>query len=109
MLELKAEYLQKFPVKLKILKELTELRSWQELENEYHKLKGTGKTFGFPEVSLVCEKLEGLALTEFPDKTEFYLLALLFFEDLYQSYLLNQPLDLQKNIFSRSLLALKTE
>jgi HPt (histidine-containing phosphotransfer) domain-containing protein len=106
--DLQIEYLVKFPGKIKLLKTLTAAQDWVQIENEYHKLKGTGKTYGFPEISVLGEKLEHLALLDFPRKREVFENAIPFFEKLHQAYLENKSYDLTKDPFSRSVLALKT-
>lgn len=58
--ELKAEYRQKFPEKLAKLRALHADQDWAALKEEFHKLKGTGRTYGYPEVSQLCEALEQL-------------------------------------------------
>lgn len=59
--ELKAEYLIKLPEKILALRQFTEQQSWQNVEAEFHKLKGTGRTYGYPDISVLCERLEFLA------------------------------------------------
>jgi len=56
--ELKAEYIQKFPAKVTKIEVLFQKEDWDDLREEFHKLKGTGLTYGFPEVSILCEALE---------------------------------------------------
>lgn len=58
--ELKAEYQEKFPEKLTKMRTLHAAQDWPALKDEFHKLKGTGRTYGYPEVSLLCEALEQL-------------------------------------------------
>lgn len=106
MAELKAEYLEKFPQKIELLKILTiDNPDWQRLEDEYHKIKGTGLTYGFPEISVVCEKLETMAQHKETRDLETFKKAIPLLEKMHQSYLENQGFDLQKDAFARSLLA----
>ena len=58
MAELKKEYISELPAKINYIETLIEQSNQTELENEFHKLKGTGKTYGVPEVSIICEKAE---------------------------------------------------
>jgi HPt (histidine-containing phosphotransfer) domain-containing protein len=58
--ELKGEYVQRFPAKMIKLRGLFDQQNWTDLTQEFHKLKGTGRTYGFPEVSVVCEALENI-------------------------------------------------
>jgi len=51
MAELKKDYVSGLPEKTKIIRGFLHQRSVAELQNEFHKLKGTGKTYGLPEVS----------------------------------------------------------
>lgn len=70
--ELRAEYLIVLPERLALIQELTEFilsgapeapgKTIHDLNREYHKLKGTGRTYGFPDVSTLCEKLEQLSM-----------------------------------------------
>lgn len=56
--ELKADYLSILPERIANLEKLLKEKNWKQMHIEFHKLKGTGKTYGFPEVSTICEKLE---------------------------------------------------
>ncbi len=56
--ELKAEYKKSFPTKVQLLQSLWQSQDWPNLTEEFHKLKGTGRTYGYPEVSILCEALE---------------------------------------------------
>lgn len=107
--ELKKEYLEKFPRKLEALQNLTDQQNWQKLEEEYHKLKGTGKTYGFPEVSTVCQRLEDLAQNPATRDPETFQKALTLLEKIYQSYVANEPLRLDQDPFARSFLALEVK
>jgi len=107
--ELRSEYLIKFPQKISRLKELTLAQKWVELEEEYHKLKGTGSTYGFPDVSSVCEILEKLAQNKSTQNPEIFENTVLLLERMHQNYLENKVLDLNADPFARSLLALKVK
>ena len=56
--ELQVDYLTQFPKRLQQLEQLSQQLDIETLAMEYHKLKGTGKTYGFPEISQLCEMLE---------------------------------------------------
>lgn len=51
MNELRQEYIQSLPAKLQRLQEYSAATDIDSLSNEFHKMKGTGKTYGIPEVS----------------------------------------------------------
>lgn len=57
---LKVDYLKALEERIALLADLTHKKDVENLENEYHKLKGTGKTYGFPAVSDVCNEMEKL-------------------------------------------------
>lgn len=58
MSELKEEYLQSLPSKIEELQGFADQGSLEEAINAFHKLKGSGKTYGFPEVSELGELCE---------------------------------------------------
>jgi hypothetical protein len=58
--ELRKGYLASMPDKIANIERLWEARELQLLETEYHKLKGTGRTYGLPEVSQLGMALERL-------------------------------------------------
>ena len=66
--ELKKEYIESLPKKFTILQNLLNDKNYIGLEEEFHKYKGSGKTYGLPEVTLVCEIGEKLALREPTDE-----------------------------------------
>ncbi len=105
--ELKSDYLKKLPSKIANLRTLTEAQNWEGLEDEYHKLKGTGKTYGFPEISTICEKLEFLVQQKHHQNPELFQGANDLLEKMHQSYLNQEPIRLDQEPFARSLLALK--
>lgn len=48
---LKSDYLKNMPAKLALIEKLWANGEIDLLETEFHKLKGTGKTYGLPEIS----------------------------------------------------------
>lgn len=58
MNELRQEYIQALPAKLQKIEEIGSQGDIEALENEFHKMKGTGRTYGLPEVSLVAAAAE---------------------------------------------------
>lgn len=53
--ELQKEYLDSLPEKIKSISELIKANQLELVETEFHKLKGTGRTYGVPEISRVGE------------------------------------------------------
>ena len=66
MAELQADYLASFTDKIATFNKYFQEQNWSGLELEFHKLKGTGKTYGIPEVSTLCQKMEDICR----DKTD---------------------------------------
>lgn len=58
--ELQRNYIASMPGKIAMLDGLWRAGELDKLRTEYHKLKGTGKTYGLPEVTQVGEALERL-------------------------------------------------
>lgn len=100
--ELKADYLGKLPEKILVLKSHHQSKKWIELEEEFHKLKGTGKTYGFPDISVVCEKLEFLIQQENLSQQKFTQLcpivdeSIQLLEQMYQAYARQENLSLHE-------------
>lgn len=59
--ELQKSYLESFPEKIRNLEVLWKEGQFDELTTEYHKLKGTGRTYGLPEVTHLGEILESIS------------------------------------------------
>jgi predicted metal-dependent phosphoesterase TrpH len=58
--ELRKNYLDALPARADAIEKLFQERKYSEVETEFHKLKGTGKTYGLPEVSQIGEVAERL-------------------------------------------------
>lgn len=56
--ELRTEYLETFTEKQNLIKTSWEKRDRTTIENEFHKMKGTGKTYGLPEITDLGRMLE---------------------------------------------------
>ena len=61
---LQREYVASIPKKCETIQALWESGNLQDLQTEYHKLKGTGRTYGLPEISQLGEAMEAICLTE---------------------------------------------
>ncbi len=85
MKQLKLEYVDSLPEKGKRLVLFFQKNQLAELESEFHKMKGTGKTYGLPEVSLLAEILEKICM----DHSEFLHsaipVALHLIEEIYKT------------------------
>ncbi|MCB0351304.1 MAG: Hpt domain-containing protein [Bdellovibrionales bacterium] len=87
MAELKAEYVASFPEKLTEIRSHYEANDREKLRDDFHKLKGTGKTYGLPEVSILCEVVEKLCLAKGASPNQFVEKALLSLKNIHLSQL----------------------
>jgi HPt (histidine-containing phosphotransfer) domain-containing protein len=58
---LRQSYAKSLPHKIQHLRELSGQHNGEELRHAAHKLKGSGTSYGFPQVSDICEQLETAA------------------------------------------------
>ena len=58
--DLQKDYLASFQTKMTTIDALWKSARFVDLETEYHKIKGTGRTYGLPEVTQLGEALERL-------------------------------------------------
>ncbi len=63
MQELRAEYLASFPQKFYDIEAHLQALDFARLRDDFHKLKGTGKTYGIPEISELCAVTEKICLS----------------------------------------------
>lgn len=66
--DLKREYLQSFPEKFQTINSHIDAKDNELLRDDFHKLKGTGKTYGIPEISELCMLVESVCKTK-PEKS----------------------------------------
>ena len=102
--DLKIEYLEALPHKIEKIKSLTQQEKWPEVYEEYHKLKGTGKTYGFPEISILCEQMEKLAQKKESQKIPLFLEAALLLGELHSAFQKNKSYDLLSHPLGKTLL-----
>jgi len=57
---LQKEYLSELPERIATIQSHVESKNIESLKEDFHKLKGTGKTYGLPEISELGEKMEAL-------------------------------------------------
>ena len=105
--EMKQDYLESFPKRISLIKKYMSEDKWQSVHEEYHKLKGTGKTYGFSEISIVCEVLELLSMKQPVTEVALFQDSIGLLERMHQTYLQNQPFELEKDPVATRLLALK--
>lgn len=62
MEELKKEYVESLPSKIAEIQKQVEANNIQDVREYFHKLKGTGKTYGLPEITELGEVMEKLCI-----------------------------------------------
>lgn len=102
--DLKIEYLEALPGKIQKIKNLTLQEDWPQIYEEYHKLKGTGKTYGFPEISILCERLESLAQKKDSQKIGLFMEAVQLLEELRKAFEKGKSYDLLAHPLGKTLL-----
>jgi HPt (histidine-containing phosphotransfer) domain-containing protein len=108
MAELKRDYIKSLPEKMDTLKLHFDSQAVDELTNDFHKLKGTGKTYGLPEVSELGLFMEKLC-REKPEQIPVALpLALQVLQDIYLGHTQDKSVDLKGIASFQSLLKLES-
>lgn len=92
--ELKKTYIEALPARAKMIEQLHSNKQYVEIEVEFHKLKGTGKTYGIPEVSTIGEIAERLCETGGPLADDAIVSALRALHKVTASRLKGAALDL---------------
>jgi HPt (histidine-containing phosphotransfer) domain-containing protein len=91
--ELKKTYLEALPARATLIESLHQNKQYAEVEVEFHKLKGTGKTYGIPEVSQIGELAEKLCETGGPTADEAIVAALNALRSVSKTRAGGSPLD----------------
>ncbi len=94
--ELRLEYLASIPEKIQNIEKLSSENSWELLETEFHKLKGTGKTYGLSDVTLLGAVAEELCAAPEPLKKKMVPLASKTLQFIFDNLSKDLPVDLQQ-------------
>lgn len=71
MAELQQEYLQELPGIISKLKEASQNNEGEKVHTIFHQLKGSGKTYGFDEITDLCQIMEERSMGNIiPPKTD---------------------------------------
>jgi chemotaxis protein histidine kinase CheA len=96
MIELRADYVASFPNKIKDIQLHHESQDLERLRDDFHKLKGTGKTYGIPEISDFGFVFEKLCLKKHPS-AEFVPVACSLLQMIYDQRSNLKPYDIEQN------------
>lgn len=105
--ELQQEYIQSIPEKIKELKDFTQQNDMENLLNTFHKLKGSGKTYGLDEVTLLGQFFE-IWMREKKEKViPFVPKAVEILERIHEARVNSKPYSLDTDSEYQKLLSLK--
>jgi len=62
MADLRVGYVADLPNKVQVIEQALADKNHEEVRDGFHKLKGTGKTYGLPEISTLCAVMEKLCI-----------------------------------------------
>ena len=96
MANLKKEYVQSIPEKIAEIQSLKNNKDFSGLRNAFHKLKGSGQTYGLPEISEIAAPVEGLFKTGSQEAITACEGALILFERIYKAETHHLPFRLQE-------------
>lgn len=95
MKELQGEYLDSLPQKVLEIELALKKKNVAELREDFHKLKGTGKTYGFPEISELSELMEILLIEQPEVSSRIVPEAIGILKDIYRERLASRDFDLR--------------
>lgn len=104
MEELSREYIAELPQKIQTIRQQLESGVEEEIRNSFHKLKGTGKTYGLPEVSQIGEALEEICTHHTQAIPETVPLALDLLNTIYQNRQQGHPTHIESDPRFKSIL-----
>jgi chemotaxis protein histidine kinase CheA len=96
MTELRAEYVASFPNKILDIQSHHQSQDHERLRDDFHKLKGTGKTYGIPEITDFGFVFEKLCLKKHPS-AEFVPAACELLQQIFENRRELRPFDLEQN------------
>jgi hypothetical protein len=85
MEQLKLEYIQSLPEKIDTIQFHIKQQYASHLREDFHKLKGTGLTYGLPEISTLAQTVEAICLAQPEQSVQAATEALPILRDIYQS------------------------
>lgn len=96
--KLQKTYIHGMPEKLQVMKNHINAKDFKSLREEFHKIKGTGKTYGLPEVTdlgAVFEEI--LMVSNFNPHLNWALDAHDLFRDIHQARLKNKAFNISED------------
>jgi HPt (histidine-containing phosphotransfer) domain-containing protein len=92
--ELRSDYLESFDEKFSLMKSYAASQEWYSLELELHKLKGTGSTYGAPEVTELCQVMEARCREQGSVPAADLTVTIELLEEIRKKYTVGTPFEL---------------
>lgn len=108
MAELKQDYIKSLPEKIQVLGQHFKNESVEDLRNDFHKLKGTGKTYGLPEVTELALIMERICKTKPEQLKQAMPAAIASLQEIFELRTANKPVELKSLTTAKLLLTLDT-
>lgn len=89
------EYLSSLPIKISSIQNQMQVGDPSELRESFHKLKGTGRTYGLPEVSELAAVVEEICIDYPPKAVAAVGLALDILREIHTARLSGKPFALE--------------
>lgn len=102
---LQQDYLKALPDKIADIRKQIEAGAVETLENSFHKLKGTGKTYGIPEISELAAAVENICHDQPKKAPKAAATAVLILEDIRSARVANSAFTLDGDPRFRRLVA----
>lgn len=94
MSQLRTEYVQELPAKIAQIASELKNRQFHVVREDFHKLKGTGKTYGIPEISQLAEVVEKICMNCPEQAAEAVPEALTLLSEIHRHRTAAQPFDI---------------
>lgn len=94
MEQLKQEYIESLPEKIQTIEGHINSQCSDSLKEDFHKLKGTGKTYGLPEISTLAASVESICVNNPERSVEAAVQALPILQDIHQSRMTDKSHDI---------------
>ena len=102
---LREEYLQELPEKISDIEMVIESEDREDLHQCFHKLKGTGMTYGIPEISTLCASVEEIIEKDFDQGLKSSQVATMLLRKIHDSRVKGQPFDLETDLDFQKILS----
>lgn len=97
MQELQTEYISELPDRIEEIRQHGQDQDFNLLQDDFHKLKGTGKTYGIPEISQLCQIMEQLCIHNTKLALKLLPAATEVLQDIQKSRTDNHPFSLSQD------------